>query len=86
MKPQVSTALKLVLASLFVGMLMAFFNITPADIWNQIPRTLDQAISAVRGFVEWSGEYILMGAFIVIPVWVIMNASKFMDKVKRKKD
>ncbi len=71
------TAIKLVVISLVVGIIMSATGFTPIDVWH-----------AFTGFVErlWNlgfeafgrfGEYLLYGAMIVVPVFLIMRFLRF---------
>ena len=75
---------KLLIASLFVGLALDYFDISPTDLIHNIPETLGRIYDAVISFVEWGGKYILLGAIVVVPVWIVMNLSTIKDKFKRK--
>jgi hypothetical protein len=72
------TAVQLVIASVFVGAFLAFWGISPAEFWRGI-------FDFLRGIVGWLGDslgeivvnlltYLLFGAAIVVPVWLISRA------------
>lgn len=75
---------KLVLASLLVGLALDFFEISPADLIHDIPETLGNIYQASISAIEWGGKYVLLGAIIVVPVFLIMNVTAIKDKMKRK--
>ncbi|MCX8995996.1 DUF6460 domain-containing protein [Rhizobiaceae bacterium BDR2-2] len=67
------TIVKLVLVSLVVGFVMAFFGVFPMDILNGLHRFFLGLW--YRGF-EALGEvwsYLVIGATVVIPVFVILR-------------
>lgn len=69
------TAIQLVIASVVVGAFLAFWGVSPAEFWGGV-------FDAVRGILGWLGDsvgeivvnlatYLLFGAAIVIPVFLI---------------
>jgi hypothetical protein len=65
------TLVRLLIACVIVGALMAFIGVTPRDIAHSLAGLASQA---VRNAAAWAGNfvsYLLLGAVIVIPVWLI---------------
>jgi hypothetical protein len=71
------TAIQLIIASVVVGAFLAFWGVSPAEFWGGI-------FDVVRGIVGWLGDsvaeilvnlttYLLFGAAIVVPVWLILR-------------
>jgi Na+/H+ antiporter NhaC len=64
---------RLVLLSILVGVVLSALDI---DVWNIIPR-LAQLVRDIwsMGFdaVRWLWSYFLLGAIIVLPIWLIMR-------------
>lgn len=64
---------KLVVLSLLVGFLMAYFELTPWGLFewaqSQIARFWRQGWRALTDVGGW----LLMGAIIVVPVWLILR-------------
>ena len=64
---------RLVLLSVLVGVVLSALDI---DVWNLIPR-ITQLIRDIwsMGFdaVRWLWNYFLLGAIIVLPIWLIMR-------------
>jgi len=64
---------RLVLVSILVGVVLAALGLDPYDIVRSIERLIrsiwDMGFDAVR----WLWRYFLLGAAIVIPVWIIMR-------------
>ncbi|MCF6216612.1 MAG: DUF6460 domain-containing protein [Emcibacter sp.] len=75
---------KLLIASLLVGLALDFFNISPTDLIHDIPETMGKIYEVILAALEWGGKYILLGAIIVVPVWVFMNLGRLKDQFKRK--
>jgi|TARA_R110002096_G_scaffold415163_1_gene616712 uncharacterized protein DUF6460 len=71
---------KLVIASLCVGLVLSFFDIDPVALIEDVPETLGRILEVILDVVNWAGKYILLGAIIVIPIWVIFNIRTIFDK------
>ena len=64
---------KLIIASLCVGLLLSFFNIDPIELINNVPETLGRILEAILDVINWAGKYVILGAIIVLPIYVIFN-------------
>ena len=71
------TVIQLVIASVVVGAFLAFWGVSPADFWRG-------AFNFFKGIVGWLGDsvseivvnlitYLLFGAAIVVPIWLILR-------------
>jgi len=64
---------RLILVSILVGVVLAAFGLDPYDIVHSIEQLIrniwDMGWDAVRNL--W--RYFLLGAVIVIPIWIIMR-------------
>jgi len=64
---------RLILVSILVGVILSALGLDPFDIWNSIRRLVrtlwDMGFDAVR--YVW--RYFLLGAVIVIPIWIIVR-------------
>jgi len=71
------TAIQLIIASVLVGAFLAFWGISPREFWSG-------AFDFFKGIVGWLGDsvgeivtnlltYLLFGAAIVVPVWLVMR-------------
>lgn len=69
--------LRLILLCLIVGLVLAAFNVDPAELWVDFFGTLADSISSVvetiLGSADRAIEYFLLGAVIVIPIWLFMR-------------
>ncbi len=63
---------KLVVISLLVGMMLAFFDMKPEELLASLGDTVKSIFQVMVSFVEWMVPYILLGAVVVIPIWVII--------------
>ena len=69
----VASFLKLLLASFVVGVLLSFVHITHADILARFGMTPDDFVDHLVRWWAWSIPKIGLGAFIVVPVWLVIN-------------
>jgi hypothetical protein len=71
------TAIKLLVISLVVGIIMSAIGYTPMDVWyafrDFLERLYDLGFEAFARF----GEYLLYGAMVVVPVFLILRFLKF---------
>ena len=72
-------ALRLILICIITGIALRAAGVDPADLLRSIPEVL-RAISEV-GFdwVETAFQYFVLGAIIVVPVWIIIRLLKFVS-------
>jgi hypothetical protein len=67
------TILKLIVVSLVVGFVMALFNLDPWDIFYNIRRFVLDLWHSGFAALGSVGNYLVLGATIVIPVFVILR-------------
>lgn len=66
-------AIRLIIFSLLVGIALSFFNITPMDIVHWVGNFFMSLWN--KGFkAVWKVlDYILLGAAVVVPIWIIIR-------------
>ena len=69
----IATVLKLLLASLGVGLVLAALNITTSkDVFDRIGELARYAVDTGGDLAVWAFDYIVvLGALVVVPVWVV---------------
>lgn len=70
---------QLLLLSLVVGVVMAALGLEPFDLVNWVVRAVERIVDMGFGAVEQVGRYLLLGAVVVVPIWLILrlvNAGK----------
>ena len=74
--PPLSVAVRLILLCVLVGVILSVLGFDPWNIW----RSLENLVRAIwnMGFdaIWWLWRYFLLGAVIVIPVWLIIRLAK----------
>lgn len=73
-----STLIRILIASLLVGMLMAWFDITPTRVLTTATGMAKEAIDNAQAWVGSAISYVLLGAVIVVPIWLISYLVKFL--------
>jgi hypothetical protein len=67
-----ATILKLLVASLLVGLVLSAFSISPRALLAKLGTTAQQIFDVFAGMLEWAVPYVLLGAVVVIPIWAIV--------------
>jgi len=62
---------RLVVLSIVVGFVLAAFDITPANLFDRLNVLLRRLYDMGFGAVEWLLGYLVLGAMIVVPIWLI---------------
>lgn len=69
------TIVQLVIASIIVGAVLAFLGMSPIRFWNGVFEATKELVSAIGNsaseVVINLVTYLLLGAAIVVPVWLI---------------
>ena len=76
---------KLLVVSLLVGMMLAFFDMKPEELLASLGDTVKSIFQVLVSFVEWMVPYVLLGAVVVIPIWVIMLVWRYFRSKSEKK-
>lgn len=77
-----STILKLLAASLLVGLIMSWFDITPRSLIANFGDTVVRIFGKAATFIDWAVDYILVGAVLVVPIWLVVF---LLDRAKRNR-
>ncbi len=70
----ISTLTRLVIGSLLLGLLLSAFSVSPRNLLKGLGSTALEIFDAIAGIMEWAVEYILIGAIVVVPVWLVIKA------------
>lgn len=79
----VSTAIRLALLSIVVGVVFSALNIRPQDLFLHLRRFVDFLYSLGFGAIEWAFQYLLLGAVVVVPIWLI---SRLVSSLSGRRD
>jgi hypothetical protein len=69
----VSTVLQLVVWSVVVGVVLSALGITPFNLFDRLGIIVRRISDLGFGAFHWAFQYFLLGAVIVVPVWLIMT-------------
>ena len=79
----VSTVVKLAILSLIVGFALAFFGIEPRNLITGLGSTVVEIYEIILRFIRWSMKYILLGAVVVVPIWLVFFLLRMARNRKR---
>ncbi|WEK51798.1 MAG: DUF6460 domain-containing protein [Candidatus Kaistia colombiensis] len=65
--------LRLVVISLIVGIVLSALGLSPYDIVQKAQQLVWRIWNMGFGAIEWVWQYFLLGAVIVIPVWIVIR-------------
>lgn len=68
----ISTLVKIMLASLLVGVALAFLDIRPEDVLKDVGLTPDDLLSYIGRSVRWATPHVILGAVVTVPVWIVI--------------
>tara|TARA_E500000331_G_scaffold265053_1_gene256242 strand:- start:590 stop:841 length:252 start_codon:yes stop_codon:yes gene_type:complete len=71
-KITVSTIVKLIIACLLVGLVLSTLDVDPRNILAIGQAVIEWLIEVGGEFFARALTYILIGAIVVIPIWVVM--------------
>lgn len=78
----VGTVVKLIILSLIVGLLLNWFNVSPQDLMRDIFGNIDAIMQWSVDAFGSATSYILLGAVIVVPIWAILFALRWLKQSK----
>lgn len=69
----VSVLLRLILLSVVVGVILAALGLDPSNLLGSLRRFVESIFSLGFDTVERLWRYFLLGAVIVIPLWLVLR-------------
>jgi hypothetical protein len=70
--PLLRSLVKVVVASLIVGSVLAHFGISAEMLIRETGLSYERIEELARQGVAWAGPNILLGAMIILPVWFVI--------------
>lgn len=80
--PVVRTLFMLALLSFIVGLVFAIFGINPVDLWKEFGSTIERVWLLVFDAINWGWQYAVLGAIVVLPVWIIYRVLMYIGRPK----
>lgn len=69
--------LRLILLSLVVGVILSALNLTPTDVFRRLSSFVQYLYDMGFVWIEWLIGYVLIGAVIVVPIWLVIRLLKY---------
>jgi acetyl-CoA acetyltransferase len=63
---------KIVVASLIVGTILAHFGITAEQIMKEFGMSAERASELANKAIAWAVPNMLLGALIIVPIWFLI--------------
>jgi hypothetical protein len=64
---------RLILVSILVGVILSALGLDPFDIVRSVERLIRHIWNMGFDAVRWLWRYFLLGAVIVIPIWIVVR-------------
>ena len=74
--PPLAVAGRLVLLSILVGVILAAIGLDPWNILELVRRLIEHVWNMGFDAVRWLWRYFLLGAVIVVPIWLLVRLAK----------
>jgi hypothetical protein len=71
--PPLAVALRLILLCVLVGVILHALGFDPGNIIDSIRRMIQAVWDMGFDAVRWVWRYFLLGAIVVIPIWLIVR-------------
>jgi len=71
--PPLAVIGKLILMSILIGVVLSALGLDPLNIFASLQRLVRDIWNMGFDAVRWLWQYFLLGAVIVIPIWLIMR-------------
>jgi hypothetical protein len=70
--PVLRTLVKIAVASLVVGTIMAHFGITADELMRNVGLSSDRLADYAKQGFAWAWPNLLLGALVIVPVWFLV--------------
>ncbi len=74
--------IRLFLLSIVVGVVLSALGVTPDNFFYQINLLLRRIYDLGFGVFEWFLGYLILGAMVVVPIWLIARLIKTLGRSK----
>lgn len=68
-----SVLFRLILVCILVGVILSVLGLDPWNIWTSLRRLIQTIWDMGFDAIRWVWGYFLLGAVIVIPIWILMR-------------
>ncbi|MGO9544322.1 MAG: DUF6460 domain-containing protein [Rhodomicrobium sp.] len=77
--------LKLAVTSVIIGVVLSFFGFDPADLYDAVVKLGNWISSLGLDAVKKGFHYLLLGAIIVVPLWLLSRVFSIFGTSQRNK-
>jgi uncharacterized oligopeptide transporter (OPT) family protein len=77
--------LQLAIASIVIGVVLSFFGFNPANLYDAVLRLWDWISSLGLDAVKKVVRYMVLGAIIVVPLWLLSRIFSYFGPSRRQK-
>jgi len=74
--PPLAVIGRLILLSILVGVILAAIGLDPWNILESVRRLIERVWNMGFDAVRWLWRYFLLGAVIVVPIWLLVRLAK----------
>ncbi len=78
--------LQLAIASIIIGVVLTFFGFNPANLYDAVLRLWDWISSLGLDAVKKVLRYLLLGAIVVVPIWLLSRILSYFAPRRQKQD
>jgi hypothetical protein len=72
LNPLIRTLVKVLVASLIVGTILAHFGITAEQLVKEFGLSYERVEDLARRGLSWAAPNLLVGAMVILPVWFVL--------------
>ena len=84
--PLIHMLVKVVVASLIVGTILAHFGITAEHIGKEFGLSYERIEDLARRSLSWAAPNLLVGAMVILPVWFLFYLFRPPGSSSQKQD
>ena len=66
------TLVKITVASLIVGTIMAHFGVTPDQLMKEFGVSQERVMELARAGFTWALPNLMLGSLVIVPVWFVI--------------
>lgn len=74
--PPLSVAIRMILLSILVGVILSAIGLDPRDVWRSLERLVRSVWDMGWDAVVWAWRYFLLGAALVVPIWIVVRLAR----------
>lgn len=68
-----AVAARLAILSILVGILLSVLGITPRNFFRALDEFVRHVYDLGWGAIRWLLDYLLLGAMLVVPIWLVVR-------------